>query len=138
MTPHRDDGKPAGETQPARQAGETQVALVNAAADRGVALRYTAATLPCFTLWKNTDTEREGYVTGLEPGTGFAYTRATERAAGRVPTLAPGEHVSFGLTWRILHGASEVVAAKAEIDAIQAGRTPVMLTSLGSTKAVNK
>jgi len=39
--------------------------LRNAAGSLGVAMRYQTDTLPFFTLWKNTDTEADGYVTGL-------------------------------------------------------------------------
>jgi len=98
-----------------RHTGYTTVALVNSTSDRGVALRYKADTLPCFTLWKNTDTMEEGYVTGLEPGTGFCHPRAIERAAGRIPTLAPGASVVFDVEYEALHGAEAVQGAKAEI-----------------------
>lgn len=122
-----------GETQVGEtRVGGTQVALLNASGTKGIALRYSALTLPSFTLWKNTDTSREGYVTGLEPGTGFAYTRATERACGRVPTLGPGEHVAFSLAWRVLHDAEDVRAVRSEIERIQDGRTTEASKELGS------
>ena len=50
--------------------GSTTVMLRNTAGDRGIKLQYNVAELPYFTLWKNTDTEKQGYVTGLDPGTG--------------------------------------------------------------------
>lgn len=102
--------------------GRTLVALVNAAGDRGVALRYDTSTLPSFTLWKNTDTLKEGYVTGLEPGTSFCYPRAVERSAGRVPKLAPGARVSFELAWRVLRDTAAVEATKQEVAQIQSGQ----------------
>eukprot|EP00747_Dinoflagellata_sp_TGD_P217459 gnl/TRDRNA2_/TRDRNA2_89864_c0_seq1.p1 gnl/TRDRNA2_/TRDRNA2_89864_c0~~gnl/TRDRNA2_/TRDRNA2_89864_c0_seq1.p1 ORF type:complete len:475 (+),score=53.50 gnl/TRDRNA2_/TRDRNA2_89864_c0_seq1:92-1426(+) len=105
-------------------AGRTVVALVNAAADRGVALRYDTSSLPAFTLWKNTDTVKEGYVTGLEPGSSFCYPRAVERAAGRVPKLGPGEQVSFQLDWHILRDAAAVETIKREVAQIQSGKKP--------------
>ena len=96
--------------------GASLVALVDSKATRGVALRYDSETLPAFNLWKNTDTLLEGYVTGLEPGTNFAYTRATERQAGRVKMLKPNEEVTFSLDWRFLRTAAEVEATRQEIE----------------------
>ena len=43
-----------------------------------------------------------GYVTGLEPATGYATTRAVERKYGRVPTLGPGESRTFHLEYEVL------------------------------------
>uniref|UniRef100_A0A7S2GNE2 Uncharacterized protein n=1 Tax=Haptolina brevifila TaxID=156173 RepID=A0A7S2GNE2_9EUKA len=100
----------------------TSVALVNAEQDRGVKMRYNTATLPSFTLWKNTDTLEDGYVTGLEPGTGFPSPRPLERQAGRVPSLPGGSDVSFELQIQVLQGKEAVDAAKAEVSSIQAGR----------------
>jgi galactose mutarotase-like enzyme len=99
--------------------GQTIVMLRNKAGDRGVKLEYDTRTLPYFTLWKNTDTEKEGYVTGLEPGTGYAYTRAIEREGGRVPTLPPGESRTFRLNYTILSTAEDVSEATQEISDIQ-------------------
>jgi hypothetical protein len=53
------------------------------------------AELPCFALWKNEDSIEHGYVTGLQPATVYATTRAIERKHGRVPTLAAGESRTF-------------------------------------------
>ena len=98
--------------------------LQNAAGDRGVALSHGTATLPYFTLWKNTDTETDGYVTGLEPGTGFPFNRSVERDAGRVPRLAAGAEVSFQMEMTVLEDAAAVKAMRQRIDELQAGRAP--------------
>ena len=58
---------------------------------------FAVADLPYVTLWKNLTALEEGYVTGLEPGTGFLYTRRLEREAGRVPKLKPGETRRFAI-----------------------------------------
>ena len=71
--------------------------LRNAAGDRAVSMGFALAELPYFTLWKNLTALEEGYVTGLEPGTGFPYTRRIEREAGRVPKLKPGETRRFSI-----------------------------------------
>jgi hypothetical protein len=97
--------------------------LHNKDGDRGVKLEYDTRTLPYFTLWKNTDTEKEGYVTGLEPGTGYAYTRAIERKGGRVPTLPAGESRSFRLNYTILPTEEAVSEAAREISDIQGEQT---------------
>merc|ERR1712187_771693 len=96
------------------------VALVNKAADKGVSIRYDTKKLPAFSLWKNTDTLKEGYVTGLEPGTSFCYPKAVERAAGRVPKLEPGASASFELEWKVLRDAAAVAAMKEEVASLQA------------------
>ena len=106
----------------AEKNGFTIVMLENEAGDRGVRIRYNVSELPYFTLWKNTDTLKEEYVTGLEPGTGFPYTRAIERKSGRVPTLRPGESRSFQLDYTILTGPDEIAAVATEIAAIQDSR----------------
>lgn len=61
----------------------TVAALANATVSLGVALRYRPADLPAFSLWKNTDTERQGYVTGLEPSTNYPYNPVAKKARPR-------------------------------------------------------
>src|SRR5262249_4461732 len=63
--------------------GHTLALLLNAAADRAVALRFNPHELPCFTVWKNTGALEEGYVTGLEPATNYPNFRTFERQQGR-------------------------------------------------------
>ena len=48
--------------------------------------------LPCFTLWKNTAAEADGYVTGLEPGTNFPNLRSFERFVGENWNLVINTH----------------------------------------------
>merc|ERR1712019_205994 len=110
--------------------GRTLVALVNKAADRGVSIRYDVNKLPAFSLWKNTDTLKEGYVTGLEPGTSFCYPKAHERAAGRVPKLAPGASVSFDIDWKVLRDKAAVDTTKAEIAKLSNGKEAELFKTL--------
>jgi len=114
VTPHSD------------ASGHTLVALVSAASDRGVTCRYATGSLPSLSLWKNTDTLEEGYVTGIEPGSGFPYRRELERKAGRVPTLPPGGSITFSLEWQVLRDAAAVALAREEIRGIQRGRVPTV------------
>jgi len=102
--------------------GSTTVMLHNRAGDRGIKVGYNVNQLPFFTLWKNTDTMKEGYVTGLEPGTGYAYNRSVERNFGRVPKLAGGASRSFTLDYTILFGSEDISAVAREISAIQGQR----------------
>ena len=82
--------------------GRTTVMLHNATASRGVAMSYNVDSLPFFTLWKNTDVGEKGYVTGLEPGSGFPYNRSVERERGRVKTIAPGKAKHFHVEVEVL------------------------------------
>ncbi|WP_417067878.1 aldose 1-epimerase family protein [Niveibacterium terrae] len=102
--------------------GKTLAMLSNKAGDRGVAVGFNVQQLPVLTLWKNTDSVKQGYVTGIEPGTSYAYPRQIERAQGRIAKLAPGATQRFDLEYRILGSAADVRAAQSGIDAIQAGR----------------
>lgn len=95
--------------------GGTTTALQNQKGDLGVALRYDARSLPFFNLWKNTDTETDGYVTGLEPATGFPFNRSVEREHGRVPKLAHGETVSFRLSLEYLDSQQQASEIRKEI-----------------------
>jgi hypothetical protein len=100
----------------------TLIALHNAAGDRGVSMAFSIQQLPYVTLWKNTTALEEGYVTGLEPGTGFPYNRRIERQFGRVPKLGPGEHRTFAIDFEILHGKDAVAQAAGQVTRIQNGR----------------
>ncbi len=102
--------------------GRSVVMLRNAAGDRAVSMGFAVAELPYVTLWKNLTALEEGYVTGLEPGTGFPYTRRLEREAGRVPKLKPGETRRFAIDVG-LHSTTEAVrAVEDQIKRVQNGR----------------
>lgn len=104
--------------------GETLLLLRNAAANRAASIRFAVAQMPCVTLWKNTAAPADGYVTGLEPGTGFPLGRQRERAAGRVPRLAPGESRRFSQRHEVLVGEAAVQAALAGVQRRQGRRVP--------------
>jgi hypothetical protein len=102
--------------------GRSLLMLRNAAGDRAVSMGFAVAELPYVTLWKNLTALEEGYVTGLEPGTGFPATRRLEREAGRVPKLKPGEARRFAIDVT-LHTTTEAVRAVSDqIQRIQNGR----------------
>ena len=100
----------------------TMIMLQNAAADRAVSMSFPVEQLPYVTLWKNTNALDEGYVTGLEPGTGFPSNRRIERKAGRVPKIKPGGQVRFTIDFALHSGKTEVAGAAERIARIQAGR----------------
>lgn len=99
--------------------GNTQVMVKNRNGDKGAGIAFNTNSLPFLSLWKNTDTLKRGYVTGLEPGTDFAYPVTIEREQNRVRKLAPGTSVNFNLTYTMLTDRNAVNAYEEQINAIQ-------------------
>ncbi len=89
--------------------GRSSVMLRNAAGDRGLTLNFPKQQLPCFTLWKNTQAEADGFVTGLEPGTNYPNLKTFERDHGRVIQLQPGESYQTSIEMRV-HDSTDNVA----------------------------
>ena len=100
----------------------TKVMLRNAASDKAVSMAYSIEELPFFTLWKNPVALEDGYVTGLEPGTGFPRNRSIERKFGRVPKLGPHQSRSFTIDYALHNSKEQVDAVAHEIAGIWAGR----------------
>ena len=98
----------------------TLAMLRNQAGDKGVVLRFHKDQLPAFTLWKNTGGLRDGYVTGLEPGTNYPNARPFEKAHNRVVTLPVDGRYVAETTLEVLATAEAVAAVEAEIKALQA------------------
>jgi hypothetical protein len=98
--------------------GHTRVLLKNAHGTRGASLAYNTQQLPCFTLWKNTTSEADGCVTGLEPATNYPNPRSFEGKQGRVVKLPGAGRTSFTLTLAIHSTEEEVRAAQRAIGAI--------------------
>ena len=105
----------------AAEDGGTSALLIAPGGHLATSVSWNVAELPYFTQWKNTASEADGYVTGMEPATGYPFNRKVERAAGRVPKLAAGESRSFTLDYA-LHFGAQVKSAEARVRAIQAGR----------------
>ncbi|REJ98648.1 MAG: DUF4432 family protein [Planctomycetota bacterium] len=99
--------------------GQCAVLLKNAAGDRGSSITWSIAELPYLTVWKNTSAEEDGYVTGLEPATGYPYHRSVERAWERLPVLEGGESRTFGLTFAVHPDAESVREMEERIGAMQ-------------------
>jgi hypothetical protein len=102
--------------------GKTLIMLRNRSADRAASIGYSVKELPYLTLWKNTDAEADGYVTGLEPGTGYPYNRRIERTFGRVPKLAGAATHAATIDIAVHVGQDQVKSVGDRIAAIQAGR----------------
>lgn len=102
---------------------QTVAAVVNKAGDKGAAIGFNVSQLPVLTMWKNTDTEKQGYVTGIEPGTSYAYPVTIEREQKRVKQLAPGASTQFDLTYTLLHSSEQVAEVEKQIAAIQGDKS---------------
>lgn len=99
--------------------GDTSVLLKNAHGTRGAVLRYNVNQLPCLSVWKNTTSSEDGYVTGIEPGTNYPNPRSFEGEQGRVINLEGKESVSLRLGLDYCHGESSVDEAEAAIEALR-------------------
>ena len=114
--------------------GNSTAVLKNAAGDKAASMSWSVKQLPYLTIWKNTVDKKDGYVTGIEPATGYPYNRNVERKAGRVPVLKPGQTRSFSLDIGLHEGAEEVKAVVETVTGIQSGRA----TKVESSPPVQK
>ncbi len=113
----------------------TMVMLRNAVGDKAVSMGYSIEELPFFTLWKNPVAYEDGYVTGLEPGTGFPRNRSIERKFGRVPKLGPHQSRSFTIDFGLHASKEQVDTIAQEIADIWADRrTQIDKTVLTTSK----
>ncbi len=100
--------------------GKTKVMLRNQHGDKGVVLEFRTDQLPAFTLWKNTAGLRDGYVTGLEPGTNYPNPRPFEEARQRVVRLPVDGRYVTETAILVLATPQAVAAAEREIAGLQA------------------
>ncbi len=103
----------------AENTGQTMAMLSNKANDKAVLMEFNLNQLPVLSLWKNTDTLKQGYVTGIEPGTSFAYPVTIEKAHGRVKQLQPGEKTEFTLIYTLLTNNHDIKHYQDRINNIQ-------------------
>jgi hypothetical protein len=85
-------------------------------------MQYNTSQLPVLTIWKNTDTLQQGYVTGIEPGTSYAYNTKFQRPLGLVPTIHAGESKHFDLTYTVLSSSAEVDSAVKDVNKLLNGK----------------
>jgi hypothetical protein len=100
--------------------GKTIAGVVNKAGNKGASIEFDTHQLPLLTLWKNTDTLKQGYVTGIEPGTNYAYPVTIEREQGRVKQLQPGQSTVFELKYSLLPDAKAVQQLEERVKTLQA------------------
>ncbi len=110
----------------ADSSGKTLAAVINSKGNKGASIEFDTHQLPLLTMWKNTDTLKQGYVTGIEPGTNYAYPVTVEKEQGRVKQLAPGQSTTFELTYTLLSSASAVNATEQRIKQIQGDEQPTV------------
>lgn len=103
--------------------GKTVAAVINSKGDKGASIEFDTHQLPLLTMWKNTDTLKQGYVTGIEPGTNYAYPVTIEKEQGRVKQLQPGQSTEFTLTYSLLKDASAVKKVEQRVQQIQGDET---------------
>ena len=111
--------------------GRTKAMLKSPGGDLGVLMTIDTKGLPYMNVWKNEVTAKAGYVTGLEPGTGFPNARTVERAAGRVPKLQGGESYQVHLAIAALTRRAEVDKAAAAIQALAVSPPVIVKTPTG-------
>jgi len=102
----------------------TLVMLANRDGTRAVSISYSLNDLPCFTLWKNTNSLEEGYVVGLEPGTSFPNSRSFERRQNRVVGLKPKQKYKSEITLSVHLGKNNVQKIKEQIDELRSEIKP--------------
>ena len=115
--------KPKGDTTTNRQ---TTAVLVNPARDVATSLKWSVLELDYLTVWKNTAALEDGYVTGIEPATGFPYNRSVERRAGRLKKLDKGESRTFSIEFGIHTGEEAVQKAIGSVKTLQGDNPPVL------------
>lgn len=110
IEPYADDG------------GNSLAVLHNKTGDMGVAVGFSVNQLPVLTIWKNTDTTNQGYVSGIEPGTSYAYSTKYQRELGLVPKIQPRETKTFDLTYTLLRSKADTDKVLEQVTAIQGDR----------------
>jgi hypothetical protein len=108
----------------AENSGDTRVLVSGLSDNEAVGLRFSKRALPCFTVWRNTAAESDGYVLGIEPGTNYPNPRSFEQQHGRVVTLKPGEKWSTMVTASWHSETASIAAEEKAIAAIQADKQP--------------
>lgn len=99
--------------------GKTSILLENAQGTKGASISWDVKELPYATIWKNFGAVVDGYVVGLEPGTGFSFNRWVERHFDRVPKLKAGQTRRFALSFDVQLDKKSVDQVRQRIETIQ-------------------
>jgi len=110
-----------------RPDGSTLATLVNKDHSKAIAVHFNLKELPCFTQWKSTGSEEEGYVTGLEPATNYPNTKRFEREYKRVGHVDKTPY-SIKVKVEVVDEKEGVQALLKEVETIQASQKPVIET----------
>jgi galactose mutarotase-like enzyme len=110
--------------------GRTMAVLKNKKGNLATSVSWNAKQLPYLTVWKNTASEADGYVTGIEPGTGYPYNRNVERSTGRLPKLKPGQTRKFRLDFGIHKGKGAVDRMLERVQSIQGKQAAKITTDI--------
>jgi hypothetical protein len=113
----------------ADNSGNTGVLVSNLSNKEAVSLRFNKATLPCFTVWRNSPAEEDGYVLGIEPGTNYPNPRSFEKQHDRVIELKPGARWRAEVTAKWLSDAATIEQEKLAIEAIQGASQPELISA---------
>lgn len=95
--------------------GNTRTLLKNASGSAGAAIGCNLDQLPCFTVWKNTTSLEDGYVTGLEPATNFPNPRSYEGQQNRAVNIPGKQSTLLSLELDFLTSAEQVKAVEEQI-----------------------
>ncbi len=106
--------------------GNTKAMLKNAHGTRGAVLSFNKQQLPAFTVWKNTTSEADGFVTGIEPGTNFPNPRPYEGEQGRVVKLEAGGSTSFDFGFEYLADEGSVPRTETIVRKLQGSVAPTV------------
>ena len=94
--------------------------------DEAIGMRWSTRTLPCFTVWRNTPAEVDGYVLGIEPGTNYPNPHPFEKQQGRVIKLAVGQKWSAAVSVAWHRDAAAIAADEQAIRGIQGERKTIV------------
>lgn len=108
----------------ADEKGETLAVLHAADLNSACAVRFNTRELPWFIAWKNTASIQDGYVTGLEPATGFPNFKGVERKHHRVVKLAAGAKWIASLTFELENNKVGVERLLSDVARLQGTELP--------------
>ena len=98
---------------------ESLALLRNSSGNLGLSIHFDCDRLPCLSVWKCTQAEADGYVTGLEPATNYPNFKEFERQQRRVVTLAPGAKFRSWLRLEVHTEAAAIAGIQEQISALQ-------------------
>jgi hypothetical protein len=120
----RSDEQVFGTRLAANGGGDTRVLVSELTGGEAVGMRFGRIALPCFTVWRNTPAEADGYVLGIEPGTNYPNPRTFEDEQGRVVKLKPGEKWQANVTATWYSDQQAIADERRAIQLMQATQKP--------------